>query len=107
MPYSEKTAEQVVDQISAILETFSQCAALGVHRQARKINDVAFVEHLVIFKSLSRTWGERVRLFVNGELGTEGMLIVFEPAIGQSILIESVPCVSVAWKIKDLEINVN
>lgn len=91
----------VLERILEILKDFEKQRSEGVFRQIADIRDVAFGDMPMLFKILYSKYGECVRFHMNGELETEGMLILYTPSIGMTIGIESEPCVDLRWRIRE------
>lgn len=102
------TAVEVCDKIMLCLKQFETARKQGVYKQIKEINNVDFHEFFRLFASMTRTYGDKkVRLYMPGEMANEGMLILFLPTIGQTIAIESTPCVDMQWKVRQIDLKTN
>jgi hypothetical protein len=98
------TAVEVCDKIMVCLKQFEVARKQGVHKQIKEINNVDFHEFFRVFASMTRVYGDKkVRLYMPGEMANEGMMILFLPTIGQTIAIESTPCVDMQWKVRQID----
>lgn len=101
------SANQVARKISAYLAEF-QYIDDGKSKVLREIKNVSFLALTTLYKIMQAKFGtEKVRLFMSGELQTEGMLIIYMPVPGFTIAIESEPVVDFCWRIRNQFVLVN
>jgi hypothetical protein len=103
------TANEAKMKILGALRKFEHVQKLGTHNQMFDIRDVAYGDFFLLYRVLHSRYGERVRLYMPGEMETEGHLIIMCPCIGCTIGIESEPCVDFRWRIRNTEwlVNIN
>lgn len=89
-------------QIEEILTAFNLMVGKNVMRMTAIIENVGIVDLTRIHADLPK---DKCRLYIPGEIGNENISIIYVPAPGCTICIESEPCVNYRPKINLINYN--
>lgn len=97
-----KTFQEAYFEITEIIAAFQHMAEKKVTKMNATIENVGMIDLIIIHKMMITP---NKRLFMPGELGTETMTMIYTPARGCTIAIESEPCVKLMPKINLINYN--